>query len=77
MKLLVFLLAVVAGIWLWRSGRGQRLSERTPPTQRPTPPETQAMVACQVCQLHLPRQDAVAGERGLYCCTAHRQQAES
>ncbi len=77
MKFLVFLLAVVAGIWLWRSGRGQRLSERsTPSPQRPASPGAQTMIACQLCQLHVPQQDAVAGERGMYCCTAHRHQAE-
>jgi uncharacterized protein len=74
MKLLLVLLVVLFGVWLWRS---RRLSEGAPPqrTARSTP-ELQNMVTCQVCGLHLPAIEAVTTARGMYCGEAHRQQAE-
>lgn len=76
MKLLLVLAAVLLGVWLWRSGR----SGATPRTDQPPPPPPavpQDMVACALCGLHVPRSEAVAGRRGLYCCTDHQQRAES
>lgn len=73
MKALVVLLAVLGGVWLWRSGR--RLDHDSKPPRRATP-APQAMVRCAVCGLHLPQADAVTGRDGVYCSTAHRQQAE-
>jgi len=71
MKLLLVLLAILFGVWLWRS---RRIAER------PSAPRTQAklqnMVTCQVCGLHLPSTEAVTTARGVYCGDAHRQQAE-
>ncbi|MDP3139153.1 MAG: PP0621 family protein, partial [Burkholderiaceae bacterium] len=34
------------------------------------------MVSCPVCDLHLPRAEAVVGNKGLYCSADHRRQAE-
>ena len=74
MKLLLVLLAVLAGVWLWRSGR------RNPPPQqrrgKPSGSAVQDMVRCETCGVHLPRADAVEGRRGCYCSAAHRAQAE-
>ena len=50
MKYLLILLAVLAGVWLWRK---QRVQQEQPP-QRRAPPQLQDMVRCQVCDLHLP-----------------------
>lgn len=76
MKYLLVLLVVLVGVWAWRHGR--RLENRRPP-----PPgagqaaaEPQDMACCPVCGLHLPRSEALAGRKGLYCSAAHRQQAE-
>ena len=74
MKLLLVLLAVLAGVWLWRSGRRDMPQSRRP--AQPTGPTVQDMVRCPTCGVHLPRSDAVAGRRGHYCCAAHRTQAE-
>lgn len=71
MKLLIILLAVLLGVWLWRS-------RRVPP-RRPPPKPTQAlqeMVACQVCGLLLPHTEALTTAHGVYCGPAHRAQAE-
>ena len=77
MKALIVLLAVLAGIWIWRSSR------RLPP-ERKQPGGNQGrakaaiddMVSCPVCGVHLPRADAVQGKRALYCSQDHRHQAE-
>ena len=71
MKLLIVLLAVLLGVWLWRSRRVQN--------QRPTkaPPKIlQNMVPCQVCGVLLPQNEALTTAHGVYCSSAHRNQAE-
>ena len=74
MKVLWLLLAVLAGVWLWRSGRSDGpTSSGSAPARNQSP---QVMVPCTLCQLHVPIGDAVAGHRGSYCCAAHRLQAE-
>jgi uncharacterized protein len=72
-KLLIVLLAVLAGVWLWRRGR-----QRTgPPVRgRPGPGQALPMVRCAHCGVHLPGQDAVRGSQGSYCTVAHRREAE-
>ncbi|MEO7954139.1 MAG: hypothetical protein ABIR35_08625 [Polaromonas sp.] len=34
------------------------------------------MVACDVCHVHLPKSDALIGNKGIYCSDAHRRQAD-
>lgn len=71
MKLLIILLAVVFGVWLWRS--------RRVPHKHPTaaPPKgLQNMVPCQVCGVLLPQNEALTTPHGVYCGPAHRTQAE-
>jgi uncharacterized protein len=75
MKLLIVLLAIAAGLWLWRSGRGARLGQ-SDGARKPVAPVVRAMVACGVCQLHIAQEEALVGKKGHYCCAAHRQQAE-
>lgn len=69
---LIFGLVLVV-FWLWRSSR-QKVSPARP-TVRVA--KTTEVVACAVCHVHLPREDAVAGKHGLYCSAAHRQQADT
>ncbi len=69
MKYLLILLAVLAGVWLWRK---QRVQQEQPPQLR-APPQFQDMVRCAHCGVHLPRGDAVLeGAHMYYCSTAHR-----
>ena len=75
--LLVFAIALLV-VWLWKSNRRADALEKRGKSARP--PETaQAateIVACEVCHVHLPRSEALAGPRGgVYCSDAHRQQA--
>jgi len=71
MKLLVVLLVVVLGIWLWRSRRVQARQPATPP-----PEILQNMVPCQVCGVLVPDSEALTTPQGVYCGPAHRLQAE-
>jgi uncharacterized protein len=78
-KALIVLLAVLAGVWLWRNGRQKNLAARKRPAEQPGTPQTrvQEMVRCQVCGVHLPWADAVPGQHGLlYCSAEHRRKAE-
>ena len=73
MKALVVLLVVLFGVWLWR--RGRRLHAPGPPPARPGT-TAQPMVACARCGVHVPQSAAVMGRQGVYCCPAHRREAE-
>ncbi len=73
MKLLLVLLVVLFGVWLWRSRRLD--GKRARPTP-PSPPAPAAIVACDVCGVHLPQADALTSATGVYCSHAHRQQAQ-
>jgi len=35
------------------------------------------MGRCDLCGMHCPSEDLIAGERGVYCSTQHRSQAEA
>ncbi|QTD44799.1 ATP-binding protein [Ottowia testudinis] len=58
MKLLIVLLAVLAGVWLWK--RGRRLSQPPRPRQGAALP----MVRCQRCGMHVPDNEVVTGRAG-------------
>jgi uncharacterized protein len=77
-KALIILLAILAGVWLWRSGRQKNLEDRRRPPAGPTSSGrgTPSMVVCAVCGVHLPPTDAVNGRQGTYCSAAHHHQAE-
>jgi uncharacterized protein len=75
MKLLLLVGALLVGVWLWRSGRGNGSKKNV--RQRPPPPAAQTeMVRCLHCSVHLPAAEAVPGRLGLYCNQEHRQLAE-
>lgn len=78
MKYLLVLIVVMIGIWVWRSNRAGEKSE----SRRARPKDAAAgaavdMVGCDVCGLHCPRDDAIVGREGVYCCAQHRNQAEA
>lgn len=87
MKYVLLLLVLWAAYALWRHQRRQAMRDQRPPpaapppnlgaTQQAAPPaDPQHMVRCQHCGVHLPQPDAVRGQLGWYCGTAHRQLAE-
>lgn len=72
MKLLFLLLVVLLVLWAVKRGR------ISPPSGsvRPDAPSPTEMVACAHCGIHLPRSEAVSGQKGLYCSTEHRSAAQ-
>lgn len=77
MKYLLILVIVLAVLWLFKNKRRLDADESAPtPKVRPgTQIATTEIVACDVCQVHLPRTEALVGPQGIYCSAAHRQQA--
>lgn len=73
MKYLIWLLVILAAIWAFKRSR----RAVNPPAEKATPPAGPAnMVGCAHCGLHLPQEEAVTGEKGLYCSTEHRAAAQ-
>jgi uncharacterized protein len=72
MKFLLVLLVFLFAAWLWRTGRQKNTNTPKPPSVK-TP---QDMVACARCGVHMPQAEALQGRSGVYCCTAHHDQAE-
>lgn len=73
MKYLFFLLVVLLVIWAIK--RTKTSSQAKPPSA----PEAKApseMVICAHCGVHLPQEEAVSGQKGLYCSTEHRTAAQ-
>jgi uncharacterized protein len=87
LKFLIFLLAVLFGVWLWRKNRLRTLQEKQKKqAENTTKAGPQAansqtslqpspMLACHHCGLHMPEPDMLKGQAGPYCSEAHRQAA--
>ena len=80
MKYLLVSTIVLVVFWLWRHNReAENRDAASSRTTRSRPAAKEAkvteMVACDVCQVHLPRSEALIGSRGIYCSDAHRRQA--
>lgn len=78
MKIVLVLIAVLVGVWLFRSSRRtpRQPAKRERSSANPEVAQLE-MVRCLHCDLHLPKSDAVTGRRGVYCSLEHRQRAES
>lgn len=77
MKYLLILGLVLAVLWLWRNNRRTRneTSQKMADDRPRSAVAVTEIVACDVCHVHLPRSEALAGPAGVYCCAAHRRQA--
>ena len=74
MKYLLVISLVLVVFFLWRHNR--QAEKRPAPRQQPgAPAAATEMVACSVCQVHLPKSEALIGNDGIYCSEAHRRQA--
>lgn len=74
---LVFGLMLVV-VWMWRSSRQSAADDQKQArthSKKPSLENATEIVACQVCQVHLPLNDALNGRQGFYCSAEHRQQA--
>ena len=86
MKIFIFLLAVLFGVWLWRRNRLNAFKEKQQDKAHNAASqgngkakvdlqEPSAMHACDRCGVHLPESDMVKGRAGRYCSESHRQAA--
>ena len=80
MKYLLVMALVLVVFWIWRHIRETERSDaapaRPPAPQKPGTAITE-IVACEVCGVHLPKTEALIGNKGIYCSDAHRRQAEN
>lgn len=78
MKFVLVIAVVLVAVWIWRNNRREEhRDEAGTAARRPASPASPApMVACGQCGMHLPQDEAVRGQRGVYCCHEHRRQAE-
>ena len=78
MKYLLLTMVLLVIFWLWRRDRQAEKDGAAPP-RAPAPSSAQGVteiVACSVCQVHLPRSEALIGRAGaFYCSQAHRHEA--
>lgn len=78
MKYLLVAVFVLVIFWLWSHNRRveRKQSDDARPQTRPGDKTVLTeIVACDVCQVHLPRFEALIGNKGIYCSDAHRRQA--
>jgi uncharacterized protein len=74
MKYLIWLLVILLAFLAFkRSRRVETDAPKAPPPASPAPPAN--MAVCLHCGIHLPHDEAVTGEKGLYCSTEHRTTA--
>ena len=78
MKYLLVAALVLVVFWLWRNNRDTERKDAAA-NRAPSPPKpgtaVTEIVACEVCGVHLPKSDALIGDKGVYCSDAHRRQA--
>lgn len=72
MKYLVLLLVLGVAYFIWRHKRVQERAPRKAAAPKLAPP--QDMLACALCGVHVPREDALVSGNRSYCCLAHQQQ---
>ncbi len=78
-KYLLVLAVVAVAFWVWRNNRqnAKVQSKKSPaPPSQSTAVQTQSMVQCAACGVHLPVPDALLGRKGSYCSAAHQKQLE-
>jgi uncharacterized protein len=73
LKIFIFLLAVLFGVWLWRRNRLNAFKGNG--KAKVDLQEPSAMHACDHCGVHLPESDMTQGRVGRYCSESHRQAA--
>ena len=74
MKYLLLLVAVLVLVWLLRGAR--RRAAPPPPAPPPGEAGAQPVIACRLCGVHLPRDEALPGRGGVFCGEAHRAEYE-
>lgn len=74
MKYVLLVVAVLVLLWLLR---GARRRVNPPPAPPPAAGEAaRPVIACRLCGVHLPRDEALPGRGGVFCGEAHRAEYE-
>lgn len=73
MKYVLLILAVLVLLWLLR---GARRRVEPPPAPPATGEGARPVIACRLCGVHLPRDEALPGRGGVFCGEAHRAEYE-
>ena len=77
MKYLIGLLVILLVIWVIKRGRKADADAEAVDTPKKQPLAAPSnMLTCLHCGIHLPQDEAVAGEMGPYCSTEHRTAAQ-
>lgn len=63
-RLILLAIIIGGGVWLWR-----RIKSR--PLKQAKPTQSQAMVRCAHCHVHLPENRATRKGQDWYCSAAH------
>lgn len=72
-RLIIFAAIVWAGIRLLKIYNQKKLeAQHKDDTVRKTPSDSEQMVQCRYCNLHLPQNDAIKHENLWFCCHEHR-----
>lgn len=75
MKLIVFVIAALALVWLLRRSLGS--GAKRPPADKPASTDAPpTMLACAQCGIHLPPNEALPGRGGVFCGEPHRHAYE-
>jgi uncharacterized protein len=69
-KILLIAIAFAAAYWLLRNHR--RRADHN--AQRPVEPQTEDMVNCAHCGVHLPRGEGIAAGSRYFCSVEHEQE---
>ena len=72
--LLIVVLALVFSILARKRARPPAAK---PEAKAPSRPQTLSMVTCAQCGLHLPMDEALPGQGGVFCSSAHRASYEA
>lgn len=73
MKYVLLILAVLVLLWLLR---GARRRDQPPPPPPAAGEGARPVIACRLCGVHLPRDEALPGRGGVFCGEAHRAEYE-
>lgn len=73
-KLLFWLLIGLVIYALWRGAK--RRDQRRNEDQRASALAVEQMVRCEVCQVNLPRSEAILSHGRFYCCEQHRAESQ-
>ncbi len=75
MKLILFVVAVLALVWLLRRSLGA-VAKRHVGDKPVAPDAPPTMITCAQCGVHLPPNEALPGRGGVFCSEPHRSAYE-